>query len=100
MPPNPPRKASRFAPRNTSHKRDVYFSPILSPPCLNMDLRPCPQDTFCDHLMSPVSSSYHTLEIELVLSGNIYREYLIVNYIKYIIKAFVTTIIYTINNSN
>ena len=28
------------AKRNTSRKRDVYFSPILSPPCLNMDLRP------------------------------------------------------------
>ena len=58
------------------------------------------QDTFFDHLMSPVSSSYHTLEIELVLSSNIYRDYLIVNYIKYIIKAFVNKIIYTINNSN
>ena len=41
MPPNLPRLARRKAPRNTSRKRDVYFSPILSPPCLNMDLRPC-----------------------------------------------------------
>ena len=40
MPPNPPRKARREAPRNTCRKRDAYFSPILSPPCLNMDLRP------------------------------------------------------------
>ena len=32
MPPNPPSKSRRKAPRNTSRKRDVYFSPILSPP--------------------------------------------------------------------
>ena len=41
MPPNPLSKARRFAPRDTSGKRDVYFTPISSPPCLNMDLRPC-----------------------------------------------------------
>ena len=35
MPPNP------LTTRDTSRKRDVYFTPILSPPpCLNMDLRP------------------------------------------------------------
>ena len=39
--PNPPSKARRFAPRDTSRKRDVHFTPISSPPCLNMDLRPC-----------------------------------------------------------
>ena len=43
MPPNPPKKMGRFAPRNTSRKQNVYFSTILSPPCLNMDVRPCYQ---------------------------------------------------------
>ena len=32
MPPNPPNKMRRFAPRDTSRKLDVYFTPILSPP--------------------------------------------------------------------
>ena len=41
MPPNPSIKARRKAPRNTSRKRDVCFSPIVSPSCLNMDVRPC-----------------------------------------------------------
>ena len=40
MPPNPPNKARRTAPHDTSHKRDEYFTPILSPPCLNMDICP------------------------------------------------------------
>ena len=40
IPPNPPSKARRFAPSDTSRKRDVHFTPISSPPCLNMDLRP------------------------------------------------------------
>ena len=44
MPPKPPSKA-RSTPRgarDTSRKRDVYFTPLLSRPCLNLDLHLCP----------------------------------------------------------
>ena len=52
----PPSKARRFVPRDTYRKRDVYFTPVLSPPCLNMDLCPCPRTPLAMHMASPCAA--------------------------------------------
>ena len=73
MPPNPPRKARRLAPRDTSRKRDVYFTPILSPPCLNMDLRPCYGPTGSDgHERKDADAALRTIFVPFGAKGVLY----------------------------